>query len=119
LAGISDTVSIAQTYGVSESHVSRTVRKVEDILMKSGQLTLPGKKVLQSRDWVIEVVLVDAAEQPVERPQKKRRHYSGKKKRHTQKAQLMVNLNAKQILATAFAQGSTHDFQLFKQSQVG
>jgi hypothetical protein len=31
----------------------------------------------------------------------------------------MVNLNAKQILATAFAQGSTHDFQHFKQSQVG
>jgi hypothetical protein len=61
---------IAQTYSVSESHVSRTVRKVEDILMKSGQITLPGKKVLQSSDWVIEVVLVDAAEQPIERPQK-------------------------------------------------
>lgn len=30
----------------------------------------------------------------------------------------MVNLNAKQILATAFANGSTHDFQLFKLSQV-
>lgn len=61
---------IAQTYGVSESHVSRTVRKIEDILMKSGQFKLPGKKVLQSSDWVIEVVLVDAAEQPIERPQK-------------------------------------------------
>ena len=30
----------------------------------------------------------------------------------------MVNLNTKQILATAFACGSTHDFQLFKRSRV-
>jgi hypothetical protein len=31
----------------------------------------------------------------------------------------MVNLNTRQILATAFAHGSMHDFQLFKHSQVG
>jgi len=61
---------IAQTYGVSESHVSRTVRKIEDILIKSGQFTLPGKKVLQASDLVIEAILVDATEQPIERPKK-------------------------------------------------
>jgi hypothetical protein len=61
---------IAQTYEVSESHVSRTVRKIEDILMQSGQFKLPDKKKLQSSDWVIEVVLVDAVEQPIERPKK-------------------------------------------------
>ncbi len=30
----------------------------------------------------------------------------------------MINLDTKQILATAFASGSTHDFQLFKRSRV-
>ncbi len=30
----------------------------------------------------------------------------------------MINLDTKQILATAFAAGRTHDFQLFKRSRV-
>ncbi len=46
-----------------------------------------------------------------------RRHYSGKKRRHSQKAQVMANLLTSEILATDFGQGSKHDFQLFKASQ--
>lgn len=49
---------------------------------------------------------------------KQRRHYSGKKKRHTQKAQLIVNQQTKQIVATDFATGSTHDFRVFKASKI-
>ena len=47
---------------------------------------------------------------------KQKRHYSGKKKRHTQKAQLIVDGKSAQILATDFCHGSQHDFQLFKQN---
>ena len=61
---------IAQTYGISESTACRTIRKVENALIKSGQFRLPGKKVLQSSDTVIEIVLVDVTEQPIERPKK-------------------------------------------------
>jgi hypothetical protein len=61
---------IAQTYGISESTVCRTIRKVENALMKSGQFRLPGKKVLQASDTIIEIVLVDVTEQPIERPKK-------------------------------------------------
>ena len=60
----------AQAYGVSESTVCRTVRKIEDALMQSGQFRLPGKKALQASDTVIEIVLVDATEQAIERPKK-------------------------------------------------
>jgi len=61
---------IGQTYGVSEATVCRTIKKVEDTLIKSRQFHLPGKKVLQPSDTVIEIVLVDATEQPIERPKK-------------------------------------------------
>jgi hypothetical protein len=61
---------IAQAYGVSESAVCRTIQKIEDALMKSGQFRLPGKKALQPSDTVIEIVVVDATEQPIERPKK-------------------------------------------------
>ena len=61
---------IAQAYGISESAVCRTIQKVENALIKSGQFRLPGKKVLQPSDTVIEIVVVDATEQPIERPKK-------------------------------------------------
>ena len=61
---------IGLTFGVSESTVCRTIQKVENVLMKSGEFRLPGKKALQSSDTTIEVVLMDATEQPIERPQK-------------------------------------------------
>lgn len=61
---------IAQSYGVSEATVCRTIHKVEDVLVRSKKFRLPGKKTLQASDTLFEVVLVDASEQPVERPKK-------------------------------------------------
>jgi hypothetical protein len=61
---------IAQAYGVSESAVCRTIRKIEAALINSGQFQLPGKKALHPSDMVIEIVIVDATEQPIERPKK-------------------------------------------------
>ena len=55
---------------------------------------------------------------PLRGQKKQRRHYSGKKKRHTQKAQVIVHQESKRIIATAFGQGRTHDFRLFKESGV-
>ena len=61
---------IAGSYGISEATVCRTINKVEDALMRSGEFRLPGKKALQPSDTLIEVVLVDVSEQTIERPKK-------------------------------------------------
>lgn len=61
---------IAGPYGVSEATVCRTINKVEEALVRSGEFRLPGKKVLQPSDTIIEVVLVDVSEQAIERPKK-------------------------------------------------
>jgi len=61
---------IGLTYGISESTVCRTVKKVEDVLFTSERFHLPGKRKLRSSATTIEIVLVDATEQPIERPQK-------------------------------------------------
>ena len=63
---------IAQSYGVSEATVCRTIRKVENALVRSGKFRLPGKKAFQASDTVFEVILVDVSEQPIERPKKAR-----------------------------------------------
>src|SRR5512141_1746999 len=63
---------IAQSYGESEATVCRTIRKVEEVLVRSKKFRLPGKKALQPSDTVFEVILVDVSEQSVERPKKVR-----------------------------------------------
>ena len=74
---------IGLSFGVSESSVCRTIRKVEDVLIKSEQFHLPGKKVLQSSDTLIAVVLMDATEQPIERPQKDKKDLTAAKRSAT------------------------------------
>lgn len=61
---------IAQSYGISEATVCRTIRKVENALVRSGKFDLPSKKALQLNNTLFEIVLVDVSEQPIERPKK-------------------------------------------------
>jgi len=68
-------------FGVSESTAQRITVWCEDVLMASGEFSLPGKKVLVTEiSEPLEVVLVDVTEQEIERPKKgQREYYSGKK----------------------------------------
>ena len=61
---------ISQSYGVSESTAYKTVRWVEDSLIKHPDFALPGRKALLKSDVEYDVVLVDATESPIERPKK-------------------------------------------------
>lgn len=63
---------IAQSWGVHESTVCRTVHRVEDQLIKSQKFSLPGKKSLSATETEWSVVIVDVAESPIERPKKNR-----------------------------------------------
>lgn len=49
---------------------------------------------------------------------RQRNYYSGKKKRHTLKTQLVVNASSREIICTSFANGRKHDFKLFKESGI-
>jgi hypothetical protein len=62
---------ISQSYSVSESNAYKTVKWVEDTLIKHPDFALPGRKALLKSDMEFEVVLVDASESPIERPKKK------------------------------------------------
>jgi hypothetical protein len=64
---------IARSWGIHESSVWRTIRRVEDVLTKSKAFTLPGKKKLQLADHEIEFIVVDVTETPIERPKKSKR----------------------------------------------
>ena len=61
---------IAQDYDIHETQAIRISRWVEDTLIKDGAFSLPGKKALTESNGLYEVILIDAAETPVERPKR-------------------------------------------------
>lgn len=61
--------NIAFDYGVSKSTVYESIRWVENALINSRKFSLPSKRSLNS-NLDIDVVLVDATECEIERPQK-------------------------------------------------
>ena len=61
---------IAANYGIDESNIYRSIKWIEETLIKDGTFSLPGRKELLKSDAEYEVILVDATETPVELPQK-------------------------------------------------
>ena len=108
---------IASSWGVSESTICRCVHWVEDALISIQAFHLPGKKALLTRP--LTVMIMDVTETPIERPQKSQRQfYSGKKKQHTLKCQLIIDANTGGIVCTFFGKGSQHDFKMFQASRA-
>ena len=65
---------VSQSYGVSESATYKTVRWVENTLIKHPDFALPGRKALLKSDIEYEVVLIDATENA---------HWKAKKSKNT------------------------------------
>ena len=80
-------------------------------------LHISGRKALINLDF--EAVVIDVTEQPIERPSiGQKDYYSGKKKQHTIKVQLIICLITLKILIVYCAKGTVHDFKMLKNSRV-
>ena len=66
---------IATSYGLSESNAFENIRWVENVLIKSKEFRLPGRKALLKNEHEFEVVLIDASEIPIERPKKNKKSF--------------------------------------------
>lgn len=119
----SSLMETGKRFGVSEATACRVCKFIEDHLAKAGLCKLPGKKGYATDTE--ESFTVDVTECPIERPKRgkvgrhknKQKHfYSGKKKRHTIKAQVVIQ--DRSIRSTAFAHGRMHDYKLFKKSKT-
>jgi hypothetical protein len=61
---------LGANWGLDETSMLRIVRKVENILIKSGLFNVGGKKQLYLQDSDLEILVVDVAEYEIERPKK-------------------------------------------------
>jgi len=112
-------------FGVDKGTVSRNVQELG--LCMAGVFRIPERKVRIDPDD-LEAVFVDATEQPVHRPKRKERgSYSGKKKRHTVKHQVVVTRKRKgpgekqrvriKVVSKA-AKGRVHDKKVYDRSRL-
>jgi hypothetical protein len=118
-------------FGISDTRVSRLIRRVLPILEAAGRDTMrmpdPGKKRRRKLDDLLQdtpelAVVIDSFEQRVQRPRDRAEadsYYSGKKKQHTLKSQVAVDETTGQVIDVAESvRGPTADLTLLAQSQL-
>jgi hypothetical protein len=116
-------------FGLDKSNICRNVRmmlplvqrRTEEALLAEG--SEEGKEDLETileRYPELRAIL-DATEQRVERPQQdatQKEHYSGKKKAHTLKTQIVVNAQGRIQHVSESVPGAKHDVVLARESEV-
>lgn len=71
---------IALDFGIDESNMYRGILWIEDVLIKDGTFSLPGKKELLRNDVKYEIIAIDATETPIERPKKNKKDITRERK---------------------------------------
>lgn len=108
-------VELAGQFGITESYANKIYHKISNILVNLKNV--PNRKNLFEDD--LSKILIDVTEQQVERPLKNQKHYySGKKKKHTIKVQLIICALSLKILSVRCEKGHVHDFKIFKNSKL-
>jgi hypothetical protein len=114
-------------FDLDQSNVYRDIQKIENLIRKC--LPIPQKiykltKRLQTPEEVEKyfpgfLAFIDSTEQQIPRPtdnKRKKNFYSGKKKRHTIKTQLMVNNQGIVIHKLRYKKGRKHDYDIYKKN---
>lgn len=97
---------IACLYGVDKAAICRSLRRIEQLAVR----VLSVKRSIRVSRAEAEALIIDCPEQPIQRPSRKQRcWYSGKKKRHTIKTEIIVTEQGKFVSASKPAPGSNAD----------
>jgi len=112
-------------FDLDQSNICRDMSIIEPLVKRC--IPLPKKLYKRTRrlrtiDEVEEYfpgfkAFIDSSEQEIPRPENKRkrkRYYSGKKKKHTIKTQYMVNSEGTILHKTGHDRGRIHDYEIFK-----
>jgi len=114
-------------FDLDQSTISRDVKYIEPVIKSC--IPIPEEMTKRTRRiGTIEELLelfpemkafIDTTEQEIPRPKNKRRrknYYSGKKKKHTVKTQIMVNKKGLILHKTKHRSGKKHDYDMFKKN---
>lgn len=117
-------------FDLDKSNVSRNLKRVLAVLHEQlgDEVRWPdqGRRKQKMEAFMQEfpevAAIVDATEQPTQRPkdqETQQRYYSGKKKRHTLKTQVVVGPDGELMAVSDTVPGAQHDKKLYDESGVG
>lgn len=120
---------IAFFFGVDRSQANRWVHEWLPLLEKvlGKEAVLPQRKIKNKDEFQklfseSKVALIDGTERPIQRSTDydvQKENYSGKKKRHTKKNLVVVDLERKVHILSETKNGSRHDYGIFKETDLG
>jgi hypothetical protein len=111
-------------FDIDDSNVGRDIKPLAKLL--AGIFKIPEERVKISEEEIIEAFVTDGTEQKVERPGKKQKQwYSGKKKHHTIKHQIIIakiksedKEKLRIISVSKSFKGKVHDKPIYEQTKV-
>ncbi|WP_373085932.1 transposase family protein [Sneathiella sp.] len=96
-------------YGVDKATICRSLRRIEPLARR----VLGVKRAIRVWGEEAQALLIDATEQPVQRPQRKQKcWYSGKKKRHSIKNEIITTEKGQIVSVSKSAPGTVHDIMI-------
>jgi transposase len=100
---------LACLYQTDQAAISRSLRRIERLAAKVLGIT---RRIKVSREEA-EALIIDCTEQPIQRPSRKQRcWYSGKKKRHTIKTEIIVTEQGRIVSRSKPSPGSRSDITI-------
>lgn len=114
---------MAFDYDVSASTVCTSIKWVEEALQDFPDFQIEDIKTeikkLEEQGIKVENIIGDVEEQPIERPTiNQEDNYSGKKKKHTTKNQIIIVEGTKRIINYYNTNATTHDFKMLQESGI-
>ena len=114
-------------FDLDQSSIFRDIQKIEGLIklcLPIPQKTYPITKRLKTPKEVEKyfpgfIAFIDSTEQQIPRPidnKRRKMYYSGKKKKHTIKNQLMINNRGYIIHKTGYKKGRRHDYDIYKKN---
>lgn len=105
---------LGHLFGLDDSRVCRIFKKTTDILSKI--LKIKPQRELKKEE--AESLIIDATEQPTNRPKVDQHlYYSGKKKDHTLKTEIRTTTKGEVVYVSKTVPGAQHDFSLHKEEE--
>jgi len=108
-------------FHVDARTIGRTIKGLEPLLAQIFRIPERKLKLSEQDKEEIEQLFFDATEQPTQRPKNKgeqKRHYSGKKKRHTLKHQAVTDQKGRIRAVSRAYPGRVHDKKVYDREQV-
>lgn len=112
---------LGMLFNLDNSNISRTIKHINPLLARI--FHIPERKIKLTDDEIekMKYIFIDGTEQPIQRPKnrkKQKSYYSGKKKSHTIKVQVVTRDGSRVDAVSSSHNGRKHDKRIYDETKL-